>query len=653
MPTAEASAEPTVLPGGVSGVNKPSQPTTSNYNSILLTFIFPADNRRQLRALSSLSFASRAELYYLTEAHLEATIPNLESLQLVVTPYQEVLMEGQTAVTEMLQGSITLSVSQVDVKALFLTAFSGNNLSAYLERLREADDPKLRTVLDTSYGIPLGIPDTGNTNTGGRTEDSVQEKEDGGMGGLWIGILICGAAGLVGLLGVGFVILSRHSDLFRRTLGLKKANTGSFSHGSPTSLEPQLIRRMQSVDMVDSPNAQGQEVKLDDDELPEGTRGEITFGDMQSEITSVYSYADRNGLNESVMTDDQSYSLAPSFLMRKSQGQDDGYNDDGVASAGDGENSNSVMWSVTHGLGDQSLVNKSPQNNNNTTSKSSAENSPSRLVISASRPATDEHDTYIFDDDVSLVSETSETVTSKMMQMPTVDCRPASPIPNNESFRSSMESNIKSVTIQEQSSEPTNNKPDGIQKTNCDEEKHPSFAAVLRPKDAAEPTTDLSQVVEASETSRNTSRASTEGRLSAPSSVSKSRSRRSSVVDSHPKEESTDDDSSLFMGPDSFAKENLQDNMVLSLGDGNKVAPADDKKVYRIAPLFRSAGRLSDKDKDQLGVSRVSSKDDTSLAESIAYPNAYAVASFRDDMSISTNGSRPRTKHSVATMASF
>eukprot|EP00977_Amphora_coffeiformis_P020105 scaffold7850_cov171-Amphora_coffeaeformis.AAC.3 len=626
------AALPTSAPNGVASVNEPGQPTTTNFQNVLLTFIFPDDSRRTLRALSSLSFASRAELYYLTEAHLEATIPDLERLQLVVTPYQEVPMEGQIAVTEMLQGSLTLSNNQADVPTLLMAAFSGNNMSTYLERLRDADDAKLQKVLDTSYGIPLGIENTGNLN-GGRTTSNIEE-DDGDMNGLLIGILVCGAAGVLGLLVVGFVMLSRYSTVFRRTLGLKTTTTNSFSQGSPTSMEPQLIRRMQSVDMVDSPNGQGQEMRLDDDELPEGARGEdVTFGDVQSEITSVYSYVDRTGLNESIMTDDQSYSIAPSFLMRKSHTHQG--DDDDMDGPGEGENNSSNMWSVMDGLGDQSLAHKSP-NNNNITHKSAGENSPSRLVISATRPATDDNDTYIFNDDVSLVSETSEKLNSRIMRAPMVDSRPASPIANNESFRSSMESNIKSVTTRSLSLESASIKKDGA-------EERPNFTTVLRPKGAAKPQADLSHLMEASETSRSSSRVSAEGRVSAPSSVSKNRSPRSPTVDSVSKEESTDDDSSLFMGPDSYPKENLPDNSkILSLGEGNKVSPAEDKNTYRIAPLFRTTGRLSDKDKGQLGVRRVPSKDDTSLAESMTYPDAYAVASFRDDMSISTNGSRPR-----------
>ena len=552
-------------------------------------------------------------------------------------------MEGQTAVTEMLQGSLTLSNSQADVPELIRAAFSGNNMSTYLERLRAADDVKLQKVLDTSYGIPLGIEDTGNAN-GGRTTSDWEDNNDGGNG-LLIGIIVCGAAGVLGLLAVGFVMLSRHSTAFRRTIGLKMTTSGSFTHGSPTSMEPQLIRRMQSVDMVDSPNVEGQENRLDDDELPEGARAEdVTFGDVQSEITSVYSYADKTGLNESVMTDDQSYSLAPSFLMRKSHTHQG--DDEDIDGPGEGENNSSNLWSVMDGLGDQSLAHRSPQIIH-ATRNLAGDNSPSRLVISATRHATDENDTYIFNDDVSLVSETSENMNSRIMRAPMVDSRPASPIPNNESFRSSMESNIKSVTTRSHSLEPANNKQDGT------EEKRPSFTAVLRPKDVPKTSAELSHVMETSETSQSSSRGTGEGRLSAPPSASKNRSRRSSTVDSVSKEESTDDDSSLFMGPDSYPKENLPDNgKILSLGEGNKVSPAEDKNTYRIAPLFRTTGRLSDKDKGQLGVHRVSSKDDTSLAESMTYPNAYAVASFRDDMSISTQGSRQR-KYYVGTKASF
>ena len=137
------------------------------------------------------------------------------------------------------------------------------------------------------------------------------------------------------------------------------------------------------------------------------------------------------------MTDDQSYSLAPSFLVRKSnaQGED---SSPGLTSP-ENERNGSVMWSVMDGLGDQSLAYKSPVNNGDR--KPSAETSPSRLVISATRPQADENELYIFDDNVSLVSETSA---SKITQVDTVDGRTASP--GNDSFRSSIDGSlIKSV----------------------------------------------------------------------------------------------------------------------------------------------------------------------------------------------------------------
>ena len=564
-------------------------------------------------------------------------------------------MQGQVAVTEMLQGSITIlaspnDVSSLDVENMLQTSFSGNNLSDYLDELRMSSDPVLQRLFDISYGIPLGIPDlvaNGMTGNGDRaTGAEPQESEVGSMSAVWVVILICGSVGLVGMAVVGFLMHSRRSEGLRNALGIKTSNSGgTFDQGSPTSMEPQLIRRMQSIDMSDSPGGQGQEVRLEDDELPEGTHHDVVFGDMQSEITSVYSYVDRTGLNESIMTDDQSYSLAPSYLMRRSNAHGEDASQ-GLTSPAAEHGSSSVMWSVMDGLGD-----KSPCNDTN---NKDSENSPSRLVISASRPNPDENDIYIFnDDDVSLVSETSEMMSSKILHVETEDGRPASPI-GNESFRSSMESNIQ--TLPDQPS-PTS---EDLQKFNIDpvkveqEEtpaKRASLATVLRPKEN-QPLNDLSQVMETSETSRNNiSRASTEGRLSAPSSAVKNRSRRSNNVDQS-KEESTDDDSSLFMGPDSFAKENIPGNTkLLTLGESDKVGLSGAKNPYQIAPLFRSSARLSEKDKLQMGLRRNPSRDDSSLAESMVYPGSYAVADFRDDMSISTTGSRRRSP--LSTMASF
>lgn len=301
------------------------------------------------------------------------------------------------------------------------------------------------------------------------------------------------------------------------------------------------------------------------------------------------------------MTDDQSYSLAPSYLVRKSNAAAEEYSNQEENPALEQNSSN--MWSVMDGLD-----HASPNQNNRKT----AENSPSRLVISANRHQ-DDNDIYIFDDEVSLVSETSG-MGSKITITETeggFSARPPSPPRSAE-----------------------------------EEMEPPNVTSVLRPKEK-DSAVDLSQVMETSESSRNVSRASTGGRRSAPSSAAKNRSN---------KEESTDDDSSLFMGPESFSKENVpQNKKVVSLGEENKIPASDKKDSYLIAPLFQTTSLLSEKDKQHLGVVRVPSRDDSSLGESMILPGSYAVADFRDDMSISTAGSsrRHRGKASISTLASF
>lgn len=316
-------------------------------------------------------------------------------------------------------------------------------------------------------------------------------------------------------------------------------------------------------------------------------------------------------------TDDQSYSLAPSYLMRKTHGTGEDEQCE-IASPTVELNGSSVLWSVMDGLG-------SP----NETKKSTVENSPSRLVISAT-PQQDENDVYIFNDDVSLVSETSEMMGSKITVTDTDGTLPPSPICN------------KSLDISKDNAST-------VDETETAKETVSQLASVLRPKENKNPLADLSRVMETSESSRNTSRVSSDGRRSAPTSAKKNRSRLSE----RSKEESTstDDDSSLFMGPDSFAKENTT-NRLLSLGEDDKVAPSEKKSSYSIAPLYRTSSRLSEKDKKHLGINRNPSRDDSSLGESMLLPGSYAMADFRDDMSISTAGDRSR-KYSAATMASF
>lgn len=284
MPSRSPTSAPVIVPDDAAA----AVVVTKDFNDVLLTYIFPVNNRRRtLRALQqTLTMRSRAELFVVTEAHLETAVPNLRDLNLVLTPYQEYGMEGQIAVTEMLQGSLSLlvpadQVDKIDVEALLLKAFSGNALFNYLERLRMTSDEQLARTLDVSYGFPSGVPDV----VANPSQGDGDSEGDGGfsLSGLWIGILACGTVGMIGLLAVGVVVLTRSSDQFHNDVGLKTTNTGTFTNGSPTSMEPQLIRRMQSVDEDVTPRGEGIELKLDDDELPEITREEdVVFNDMVS-----------------------------------------------------------------------------------------------------------------------------------------------------------------------------------------------------------------------------------------------------------------------------------------------------------------------------------------------------------------------------------
>jgi hypothetical protein len=649
-----------------------------NFSSVLLTFIFPAGRRRTLRSLTeTLSIQSRAELYVLTQDHLLATIDNLQGLELGLTPYQEVAVDGQIAVTQVLKGSLVLNltpteIDSLQVQALLHDAFRGDNLNLYLETLRSlAEDSVLNTVLDISYGIPLGIPDTvSNPQSSDGLSSPEPESEDAfEWNAMWIAVMSFGFVGLVGLLVVGYVVLSRHSEGFQSAVGVIKSSLtgGSFSpQPSPSSTQPVLVRRMESME-----DGEDVEMKLDDDALPEITREEdVVFGDMQSEITSVCSYMDRTGLIESVLADDQSYSLPPSFLMRASKSPQE----DETSTIGGGDQDSSVLWSVMDGLGDHSVIppSTSPlaKQNHQSMSKNHS-SSPSELVISAG-----ENDLYIFnDDEVSLVSEQSEMMTSRILNVQTEDGRPASPIraeATSESFRHSLRQN-KSTSLDGS----LNESQPPFEEEKAVAEKQMDLTSILRSKDAL-PSADLSHVMEASEAS--TSHASTASRRSAPSSAKKNRSRsllsdgRKSAPNSAKKDRSmrskslnsskesgiaSEDDSSsssLFMGPDAFSKENAG-NKVLSLLETNKVDTSTPKNTYQIAPLFRGGiKRLSSNDKKRMGLRTKRSVDDDSLGESMILPGSYGMADFRDDMSISTVGSTiplPRGNYPDSAMASF
>jgi hypothetical protein len=634
-------------------------PTTSKeFDSILLTFVFPKpkNRRHSLRKLFTLSISSRAELYYLTDSHLKAKIPNLDGLRLVVTPYQEVEVDGQVAVTEVLQGTLYFASPVVmdddTVEALIRNAFTGGDLSDYVDMLEDSVDPVLSRVATVAYGIPLGIPDTVQGLSNDRPGNL--ERDDNGDSSnkvIWIIVAVCGSLGVLGLVTVACLSRSHNgSHRYRRFFGLKENSTGL---SSPTSsMQPQLIRRMQSVDVPSPTSGEGRQGNiLYDDELPEGTQGDdVVFNDMQSDITSVYSYLDKTGLNESCLTDDHSYSIAPSLLVRKSDskapqgGDNEGGTDDIM-----GEDDASSMWSVLDGIvnGDVSTMQQQQQRILSTGSSPPADYSPESRTISPEQRTVENNALYIFNDDdaLSFGSVTSDVKNSKSMNLD------SSPIRNKSLENSFDASQIRSLEEVNSSNDSTEAKEfvQELEKPKAaPQQDRKSLASILRSK------IGLSHVSETSEASGNTSRVSADGHVSTSSTSAKEKRVEQAMFEENQKEESTDEDSSLFMGPETFPKENQSDNAnVLSLGEDNKVGSSDEKDPYRITPLFRGSRQLSEKEKEQLGIRPMASQDDSSLAESMIYPGSYAIADFRDDMSISTTGSRNSRKYSVATKASF
>jgi hypothetical protein len=653
-----SAIDTTPSPGNV--VNNPTngnsddneEPTTSKeFDSILLTFVFPqSKNRRQLRNLSTLSISSRAELYYLTDTHLKDKIPNLDGLRLVVTPYQEVDLNGQVAITESLQGTLYFASPVVldadGVEELIRNAFTGGDLSDYVAMLEDSVDPVLSRVATVAYGIPLGIPDTVQGVPNERPGNLEQKDDDSSIKIIWIVVAVCGSLGILGLVTVACVSHARNGQQrYRRFFGLKANNT---SLSSPTSsMQPQLIRRMQSVDLP-SPTSEGQGNVLYDDDLPERTQGDdVVFNDMQSDITSVYSYLDKTGLNESCLTDDHSYSIAPSLLMRKSgskaEGDGQGPTNDGV-----GEDDASSMWSVLDGIVNGDISTMEQHIPTAGSSSPPADYSPESRNMSPEQQSTEKNALYIFNDDdaISFGSDTSEVQNSKAMNLD------SSPIGKRSLQCSFDDSQIKSL-VEPDTSEDSEKAKEFMEELEKDQdasvEDYASHSSALRSKQG------LSHVSEVSETSGSTNRTSADVQASATSSNSASnKSLERSLMEDNQKEESTDDDSSLFMGPDAFPKENHPDKAnVLSLGEENKVGSSDEQGPYRIAPLFRGSRQLTEKDKDALGIRPAASRDDSSIGESMIYPGSYAIADFRDDMSISTAGSRTGRKYSVSSKASF
>ena len=314
----------------------------------------------------------------------------------------------------------------------------------------------------------------------------------------------------------------------------------------------------------------------------------------QSDVTSVYSYIENNTVIDSILGD-QNYSMAPSVLYDK-----------------DDETVQSKMWSVMDGL-DQSVVQPKDQG------------SPSRMVVGSSK-----RDNFMIfadsDDDLSLVSE--KPLLANVAQRP---WRMESMTDPEEPQASPM----KFVDQKKTSDWTTGDySPDENIKILRKVVSHDS-GDVRSPDPRPNSRSVLSPVEESLMSPESSSNGESLHEKRSPDSVMAADSFMAS-----------DDDSSLFMGPEPDTKGSKK---IQELSADNRVDSGRD--FYRVDPATRGRNQLSEKEKEQLRIGRANPVGQSDDDSSIQIPGYQAL---HDDSSVSTSGTSARnSKYPIASMSSF
>jgi hypothetical protein len=260
--------------------------------------------------------------------------------------------------------------------------------------------------------------------------------------------------------------------------------------------------------------------------------------------------------------------------------------------------------------------------------------SKTKLMFSAEKDKTGQNNgIYIFDDDVSVVSEQDSKISQPREDPKIVDTAGRHDSPSNPNG-----SSIKVVGKADVDSE-NGTDGDGCRLAFC----------------------DLSQVAEGSESSSRVSSSSEmSGKLDRKLSMDKENALggkmlMTGVDDSEIESDGEDDDDSLFMRPTLGLKTDGASpsaGKTVLLSNENKLSIIKDE--LRIGPLARGGDQLTAKEKKHMFImdrTAGGSFDDSSL-NSIRLPGNLNVHDFRDDMSLSTTGST-NGKLALASMASF
>jgi len=547
---------------------------------------------------------------------------DIQDVRLVITPVEATnpsspsssttldSVDVDVAISHAVDGKIIFSQTMVERGGEFLQqtelqqlvdgAFEGEAMDRYTSLLRvSADDPSLRSVkrVYKGWGEALDIPPATEAESENEGES---ENEDVGNGFewnvFWIAIVAGGGAGLIGICLAAGCLCRRSYNRAGMNRDILQAKSTATDKSSPSGkISPRERDDTMEPTGHDEESPEESSVEDEDDASRAGRYP------AASEVTSVYSY-----IEDHTLGDDQSYSVAPSMMYGMSH------------IVGDDQSLVSRMWSVADGFTD-------PMPNER--------EAPAVYVSTPVSSGKGLSFPYGEDDDVSMVSADG----NKDQRVDT---------------DSDIEDGVDGDDDEEERPQPL---PDSSPydkvdySTNDFTKDDGSMLSDMESVDARLPFTQRLEA--ASKTSADTPTGGSVKKLRAKyeNNINNKEIMESSM-------DSSDDDSSLFLGPNIGRYSKPQPTgSILSLSSSDKLNASADNE-FRIGPLNRGTKVLTDKEKKHLGLS--GAREQSSMSEdesSLALPPMYlSPEENKNNISVSTMGSAGiGGNYPIASMASF
>ena len=557
-------------------------------------------------------------------------------------------------------------------------AFEGDAMDRYLDRLQESDDDTLRRVQIAYKGLPSDTPGSSTANTATGSESDVTEPFFE-WNTFWI-VVVAGAG--AGVIALGCVC----SAVGYRCCCSGSRQKGKDENGKALELDPTKSSDTQGPNSSDSDDPQHMSKSSEDvaaagdakEDGPDGAAKETAFtmgsrprpinpfdssfseneslgldddGSscnqyQPSEITSVYSYIDE--ANNTLLNDDQSYSVAPSLMYDRLAPDDQSLVSRGMWSVADGLTYNDPNSGAAGGPSKDALSSSRPSASlppRPPLALYGSGNSRGRILIfpDKGRAGTGaEGGNVPDDDDISMVSDGLAPEPTMLLQRQDTGR-------SDDDRADAPEAPTQSALLDRPVTDLPTRSPLEV------------FVAPYS-SGGADDDEDDDSASEASYGPTKANKSNLPIRLSKGSLGISVRVRKNKedllnnqAIAAAMGESTSDDDSSLFMGPDLG-----QGGQLLQLSAKDKVDPSRGTDEFRFGPLPRGGRVLTDQEKQhlQLGVNTELNHTGGNHKQPFSMPLTYSTAAEEkkdDEASVSTSGSAPGSggNYPIDSMASF